>query len=428
MTSILLLAFLQGPILTLFQEGRAHVLEERTLKLLKGEQDVVLQDLPRGIRSETVELLSKAPGFKLVSSEVLFDLAPGKLLERNLGQEVFLEEEDHSKVSYRLRGYDHEYLYLEGKEGELRLLKAGDLARLHLPKVEGLLVHPNLKLRVRNEEASEVKALLSYITEGLSWRSEYTGILSGKTLLLRGWALLVNQTDRAWKEARVALFAGKPYEPGREVVRGYAALAQASEAEVTRYGEDFYRYDLKGLFDLSPKGEEKVLFLNQSFGTIERRYIFESTSWRAGQIILEAVLSYPDTGSPLPSGHIYLYIEEDGIPQYVSEDRLPLLAPGGETTLHFGAAQDLSARRKVKETKPGLAQEEWKETIEVEVKSGKDEEVTVLVVEHPSGRFWKVLESNYPPEETSDAGTLRFRVPVRAKSKNVLRYTIQYRR
>jgi hypothetical protein len=126
-------------------------------------------------------------------------------------------------------------------------------------------------------------------------------------------------------------------------------------------------------------------------------------------------------GMPLPKGKVRVYkADKAGSLEFVGEDRIDH-TPSGET-LHLALGQAFELRGKRVVQSSSEKNEHKTETVKINLRNAKDEDVVVEVVEHQSYPTWKV-ESASQAWESRDASTIAFKVKVPRRGKAEVTYT-----
>jgi hypothetical protein len=129
-------------------------------------------------------------------------------------------------------------------------------------------------------------------------------------------------------------------------------------------------------------------------------------------------------GLALPAGRVRVS-EADG--DLVGEAQIGHTPDGKKIELELGNAFDLRAERKQVDFQLDRSARVMTERFEVTLHNGGDKAPTVRVVEVlPRWSAWEIVESSVKFEKL-DAQTIAFDVPVPAKGKAVLAYTVRYR-
>ena len=209
------LADQSGVGITIYNSELALVRDRRRLALPHGESRLALRDVSAKIQPETALLQSVGNPGRLNVFEQNFDydlLSPEKLLEKYVGRDVDVIRTD-PQTGRRTR----ERARVLATNGGVVLRYAdrietsvdGQLAFPSLPP--DLRDRPTLVTDVNNAGNGAAQTMeLTYLTGGLSWKADYTALLSPNDdrLDLRGFITLQNQSGTAYRNARVQLVAG----------------------------------------------------------------------------------------------------------------------------------------------------------------------------------------------------------------------------
>ena len=399
MVSLISVSVFSGPRLVLYSQGLALVEEQREFTL-SPEGTLVIGDLPQGILLESLAI----EGLTVLS------LAPSASIPDQLG------------------GLEGKYVEVISPAGTFRgrVISAGD-GGLTLATQSGLVFirdyqairfpyPPRAAVEVRYQaETAGTKALtLRYLARGLSWSAHYRAVLGEGTMELVGTATLANDTGLPFPGATVELIAGEVYTPAPEAgayeVRALVA-APPPPAAVSPAGE-YHRYSLPGTVDLGP-GTVLVPLASAAL-PYERIYRFQGG-------VVETVIRFRNTVQPLPAGEVSFY--EEGGRLFVGAASIGHTPVGEEVELAIGAAFDLTGER-TQVSHVRLAEDLYRDTYRIVIRSAKEAPVTVEVLESLTGS-WTITHSSLP-YEVVDAHTVLFRLSVPAEGEADLSYTVEW--
>jgi len=277
--------------------------------------------------------------------------------------------------------------------------------------VEPILLRPlgdHGLLYYRAEAAGEKELRFRYLTQGLAWKIVYDAEFLGTNLRILGKAMIQNDTGLNWQKVKLTLIAGEVRSPARDTT--VKALAMAPEASVSQAFE-YHRYDLPGTWDL-PSGQAVLALLKAEVPT-EKVYQFAGSA-------VEVRLRFSSPDNILPAGEMRVY--SDGI--FVGASSIPHLPKGESAEIVLGAAFDLTGKR-TQLSRERLQENLYRDSWRIELRSAKDEDVVVEVIETLPG-YWRIVSSTMP-YEVLDAQRVKFAVPVNAGGKAVVDYTVEWR-
>jgi hypothetical protein len=335
------------------------------------------------------------------------------------------------------------------------------------PEVRGQRA-PVLRLTLRNRGgARTARVQVDYLAPDLSWAADYSLVLDATrpgepppAALLDAWVSLYNQTGTDVRAGTVDLVAGEISllsEGGvRLEDRAAANVSQASMAPSDGSGGGLPGAEGGSLSAFSRFRLGRDIALNSSVPIgryplfqgvripIVQRNVFENdhgtqTTGRGGFVLLPRglevrLVSVNRTGSALPAGQVTVYAREDGPPQVVGQDRIPITPPGAEFTVSqgrsatlFGTRRILDRRAEEYRTEQGNTRTRLITRVEVVISNRGPRAAEALVREEiePHGENeWRIVESSAPVDRLS-ANTLQARLQVPAGGEVAFTYTVE---
>ena len=372
----------QGDLsVTIYNNDLALVQDVRRITLPSGRSRQEFPDVSARIRPETVTLSGE--GIGIVEQNFDYDLlSPASLMEKAVGQTITLLRTNPATGAETRE----QALVLAANGGVV--LKIGE--RIEVLRDDGLPVRvifssipPNLRARptlsvtMDAPQGGARPVTLSYLTPGMSWKSDYVALFDEKAgkLDMQGWITLNNSTGTTFANARALLVAGEVgqvqqgyggYNGGRPQPRGNRPGTESGGGE--QLG-DFHVYPIEGHTTIANAQTKQVSFLDASGVPAERGYEFRS-NWMESKDQAESaasVLKFSNAkasgiGAALPAGTVRVYMRDTrGQAQFVGESGIPH-TPGGSTlALRTGDAFDVKVQPVV-EQRDTITADEWTKT------------------------------------------------------------------
>jgi hypothetical protein len=328
---------------------------------------------------------------------------------------------------------------------------------------------PVLRLFIQNRgRAGARKVQVDYLAPDISWRGDYSLVLGETrggapptTATLDSWVSLYNQTGTDVHGGTVDLVAGevslltvdgvsrREYD---EMARNTAQMqrSEISEAAITLLAESsgisaFSRFRLGRDIALNANAPVSRLPLFQRARLpVTQRNVFENeygtnTLARGGFVLLPRglevrLVSKNPTDAPMPAGQVTIYASTGGPAQVVGQDRIPLTPPGGEFSVTQGRSSTLFGTRRVLErrqveyrSQEGNTRYKIVTRVEVVLTNRGALEAEAFVregVEPYADNQWAILESSAPAERLA-ANTFQMRVRVPAGGTTTVTYTVE---
>ena len=436
-------------VVTVFTGGFGQVWERRPLTPQAGPRDLVLDGISHRTLAESLRLAGDGGDVAVQSLSLSRNLlTPRALLERFLGKEVGVVKvhpttgEEKIEKATVLSVQNGVVLRMGGR------IETGMPGRLVFPDdLGGLSARPVLTARITAGAAAR-GLTLTYLTEGLSWATDYTAVVApdGGRVSLTGWASVQNDTGVAMDAARLRLVAGEVNramgtqpmaKAPRTMMMAEARGAAADAALPVREAQGaVHVYTLAGAQTLAAGERKQVALLGpvevpvsetllslghpQVFGPVpgdqapdhpQVRLSFDNKSLVAG-------------GLPLPRGVVRAYrTGADGQPLFAGSDRISDTPDGGRVIVTLGRAFDVTVKREQTAFKRLDAQGRNVEAaFKITVANGRAKPARVRIAEVLPGD-WTITENSLVHERSGDRA--RWLVEVPGKGELVLTYKVR---
>lgn len=317
------------------------------------------------------------------------------------------------------------------------------------------ILEPTLSWKLYSPKAAKLDAQLSYLTDGMTWKSDYNLVLpeEGDAVSMTGWVSIENNTGTSFEDAKIKLIAGDvnkvqegPVDPfgGRVVARSMAMDQSAPEVEAKKFDE-FHMYSLPLATTLRDRETKQIEFIRSEKVQTKKLYVYEgfkgryyggiNTNQNYGQNTQPDVAIYREfknskengLGAALPAGRTRFYrMDSDGQLEFTGENIIDHTPKNETIRVYLGNTFDLVGERKRTNFYKHPSQDLIREAFEIEIRNRSEEEVTVQVVEHLFR--WSNWEIQKPSQdfEKTDAQTIEFPVTVGADKTKTVTYTVEY--
>ncbi|MFC7364324.1 MULTISPECIES: DUF4139 domain-containing protein [Bhargavaea] len=408
--------------LTVYNDGFALVKETR--KLPEFPADGVLRYLDVAQRIETESILVEGLDIREMNYE--YDLVDkNKLLEKYIGRELTIVDPESGKRSrYRLLSVANGMVVEDLETGEIVLDPKGQVRLPELPG--GLILTPALVWHASRTTSDEVR--VSYLTQGMSWETDYVIALPAETdgketFSLTGWMTLRNESGMTYEDAVLRVLAGEVHraeEPDRFIL--YSAVEERGMPEHESFA-DYHLYTIPGTVTIKDRQQKQVRLIGAEGAA--GRTIYEIGPYDRNPAIY---FEFGNTeaaglGFPLPQGTVKFYRNNrtDGTAEFVGEDRIGHTAKGERVRLQLGQAFDITVDS-------GLTSSRKEGRYDLEsymyaIRNAKDVPVTVIIRHPVHERHWDIAESDHPAER--EFGDVLIPVTVPAGKEETVRFTLR---
>jgi len=441
----------EGVALTVYNQNFAVVKEVRTLNLPQEVSAISFRDVARQIDATSVHFksLTDPAGTVVLEQNYEFDLVSAdKLLDKYIDKKIGVVTKQGQKYEGTLLSFDAAQVVMQGERGLVMVQRPDNVQNVEFAALpEGLLTRPTLVWKVGAAKPGPHRVQVTYQTAGLAWQADYSAVVNAAdtAMDLSGWVTVTNKSGAGYKDARLKLMAGdvrRIEPPRRPPVPMAIEAARAGAGPGGGFEEkpffEYHLYTLQRPTTVNDNQVKQVELLTAAAVPVTKRYVFEPGGryWhrRYGQGNLYKVNVYVEfkntkeakLGMPLPKGKVRVYKRDaaDGDLEFVGEDQIDHTPKDEELKLYVGDAFDLVGERTITDRKQ---QQRWRqESVKIDLRNHKDEDVKILVREHLTGGEWSVTAKSQDFKKV-DASTIEFEVPVAKNGKAEVTYTVDYR-
>lgn len=444
-----------GVDLTVYNSNIALVKESRRFDLEKGVNQVNVTDVPSAILPETVYFRSLTdPDAVVLEQNYEYDIVGSqKLLEKYIDLPISVVTQDGTTYEGTLLSGANDVI-LQNEEGGVQIIKFDQIRQYSFPALpDGLITRPTLVWMVDATKAGEHDAEIAYLTNGLSWQADYVLVLAedSASMDLNGWVTLDNRSGATYKDARLKLVAGdinrvpSGLGGGGDMMMVEKAMPAAAPRVEQREFFEYHLYEVTRPVTIKDNQTKQVEFVTATDVPAEKIFVYDGSVpyYPRGPIFdpgygitgntkVNVRLTF-NTGeegvdAQLPRGTVRMYqADVDGSPLLIGEDFIDHTPKGEDVTLTIGDAFDLVGERKQTDFNR-IGEKVIEETYEIELRNQKEsEDVEIRVVEHLSrGTDWEITSASPEGFEKTDSHTIEWTVPVPAKGKATVTYTVRY--
>jgi hypothetical protein len=417
--------------LTVYNNNLGVIRDVRLFDLKKGQAEVRLLDVPALIDPTTVKITApKHPkDVSIIEQNFEYDLVnQEKLLEKYIDKQVILTDDKGNRTDGTLLSSEGGQITLSSTTGITMFPNLAQY-RISVPNLpEGLITRPTLIWTVSSASSLLNEPLeVLYQTSGISWHAEYIAALSDddKSLDLTGWISIDNKCGASFENAKLKLVAGSlnrvapPQIYDRKTANMNGGFVLNPEVEERGLFE-YHLYDLGRSVTIKNNEVKQISLLEADKVKAEKHYTYRGA--RNAEVTIDFKNSKDNNmGMPLPEGIIrVMKKDKDGSSEFVGEDRIQHTPRDEKIIVKVGDAFDLLGERTVTDSKRG--DHSSQQTISINLKNRKDEDVVIDVVEN-LGSNWDITKSSMDYEK-KNAYEIVFHVPIKAQSEKKVEYSV----
>lgn len=431
---------------TVYNDGLGLVKDERAVNFTTGLNSLAFRDVSAQIQPETA--LFSGSGLKVLEQNFNFDLlSRHSLLQKFLGKNVQVIETNPGDGTVTT-----ETAEVLSVDAGLVLkidnrIEADYKGRLVFPDIpKNLRDKPTLVIDVMSAKPGQRDVQLSYLTNGLTWKTDYVAELNNEenAINLNGWVTLTNTSGIDYQNANIQFVAGKVNRVRprpRPMMKDMAVMERAFAAAPMNAMEqenlmDYHLYSLGRLTTIQSNQTKQLALLSASQIKAEKEYRFDNlvpTYYREnkGDIETQSAKVYlkfeNDTASgigiPLPAGTIRVYkTDSQSRVLFVGEDSIRHTPKNEKIRLTLGEAFDVTVSGKQTEY-TRFSEKSYEAKYELTFKNAKDVPVTVGYYQTFPVQ-WTIREESIQHSKENASQAL-WNVTIPAGGKTVLTYTLR---
>lgn len=360
--------------ISIYNNNLALVKDSRMVNLKSGINDIAFEGVATQLKPETALLY--ADGIKVLEQNYDYDLLTANNITDKLvgqtvktvttnpttGENIF----DSAKIVSATYGMP----ILQFGYG-IETNFPGRLVFENLP--QSLRSQPTLVAKVDSSAATDKNISLAYLTNGISWKTDYVAkVTSENKLNLTGWVTINNESGTDYNQAKVQVIAGDVNQvtSGMGDVRPMMMMAAKSRASydkdlnesavVSQDLSGYHLYSLPMKTDIKDKQTKQISLLEKNNVSYKKEAFLNSSLYFSPNTNASFEQNHPDMiyvlknveadnlGIALPSGTVRFYENDNSSSmQFIGENSIFHVAKGEEMRLNLGSFFNIFVNGKV---------------------------------------------------------------------------------
>ena len=355
----------------------ALVKDTRTLNLQKGSNDIAFEGVATNIKPETVMIIGK--NINVLEQNYDYDLiTPENIIKKSVGAKVKTVMQNpttgvnmfNTAKIVSASGYKPVLEFDYGIEPDFN----GRLVFDKLP--ENLREKPTLMAKIYSPQAALQDLELVYLTNGISWKTNYVARVESASLLdLTAWVTINNNSGVDYNNAKISLIAGdvnqvRDYEvavPRAMGLKTMAVMDNAVEGMANVEAEQlssYQMYNLPNRADIKNSQTKQISLFEKTGvkyhkeGRVTSSLYFSNTH-KASFEKVHPQQYYIMTNTrengldlPLPKGTVRFYEnDKQGNMQFIGENNINHTAKGEKIELRLGEVFNVFVDGKIVDVK-----------------------------------------------------------------------------
>jgi hypothetical protein len=406
--------------LSIYNDNLATINETRTISQ-KVEDAIRFEGVAKEIIHDSV-LASFDTNVSILSQNYQYDvISLDKIFDKLLGHRVSFWHANAIKEGTLISLHPvmiqtDDQIYYDKNLSQNIILK-------EIPK--NLAIKPSLLWRIQQTHSPK-ELRISYLTRGLSWRSNY--VIDQDEEHLKGYITVTNHSGNSYEQSALSLIAGEINQvKNKKSIVSYRTTRMANIAPKSLSG--LYRYEIPFKVNLLDNEVKQILFLDKAGinTNIEKKCETHNASYRfaTAKLRFDTYLTFENSkenqlGVPLPAGVIRVY--NDG--QFVGEDSIAHTPNHQKVRLRLSKDFDLFGER----VQEAYEDNDYvtKSTIKTTITNPKPSAEEVIIDEHIDTTRNKIATTcaDRCSYRIINANTLRY--VIKLKADETIAFSTQY--
>jgi hypothetical protein len=439
--------------------GYAYVTYEKEVNFRKGQSLISINDIPERVDVNSINLNQYGKGKTLLEQYVTAKTATDELVE-NAGKVVTVEQIAGDKViertgtilPYEKFSHSNEIAILQD-DGKIALINNPSMISYQKPEnfdpktsfIKNNSPRYELNWLFESNAEGTEKLEYSYKIAGISWATEYRFDIAKAneaTAQLEGWVNIINYSGLEFKADNLKLIAGQVNSAPvmaqlaaapRAMMAKEASFDAAGSAPASFSNESFsdlQSYSIDRQVILPKQTSKKIkLFENKPNVKFEREYIVDSNSGGDSVSVNFKLINKVENGlgNPLPAGKFKVFeSDRQGVSQFIGENTINNSTINDEVNVVTGTAFDVKSKRTVTNQVSDNSRRTGSFDVQYEISNQKSTDVKVQLREYVYQENWDIAENTTNFQKT-DANRAEFVVPVKANSKEIVKFKVNYK-
>lgn len=425
--------------LTIYNQDLALVRETRKMEFKSGTSEVMFRDVAAQIDATSVHF--SAPGVEMLEQNFDYDLvSPDKLLRRYIDRDIEVVTKEavaKGKLLTSSWGTQGSQVVLQQGDGSVRSILQENIQEIRYPELPGgLITKPTLRWRVDAESGGSKETEVSYLTGGMSWRSDYVLVMNEANSRgsVDAWVTIDNTSGASYEDAKLKLIAGEIHRapvPRPMPIYADGMAQERMSAKAKGFEEqaffEYHLYTLQRPATVLDNQTKQISLFPGTMANLRKIYEFDwqKKADRVGVSVEFENREENGLGMALPAGRVRVYQEgPDKSPEFLGEDNIEHTPRNEKVRVQIGNAFDIVAERTQTDYRQ-ISSRVTETDTQVKLRNHKKEAVEIVVVDYFWGD-WDIIKKSHDFKKIS-ARKAEFTVRVEPEQETVLTYTVRVR-
>ncbi len=347
--------------ITIYNDNRAFVVDRREVNVTVGKQQLVYEGVAGSMITESVIPVFSGVDTQLYSQNYIYDLiSTDSMLKNSIDKKVqfYTNGDNPILTGGTLLAYKPTILVRQKGTGKIMTLEKK--TQVIFPSVpKNMITKPSLVWNIKTASSGKLGITLEYLTNDITWKSDYVISLSKGMFDLAGWITVDNRSGVTFRDANITCLAGDVGRANLIVKRMHkekslAAIPAPEIKEESFAGYHIYKIPFRET--IANKQHKQIRFIDKTgvkysqYGKAVNSYFekYGTLKMRFRNIIEFENTTANHMGIPLPGGIVRFYQKDSsGEVHFVGESRMGNIPEDEKVKLTVGTLFDAMGEKKI---------------------------------------------------------------------------------
>jgi len=349
--------------ITIYNDNRAFVHDVREANVTAGKQRLIYEGVAGSVITPSVVPTFSGIDTRLYSQNYIYDLITlDSMLKNSVNRPVSFYTNGRNPTLSHGTLLSYKPMVMVRQKGTGKILSLEKPTQVIFPSVpQNMITRPSLVWNIETAKAGTLGVDLKYLTNGITWKSDYVLNLGDKSLDLVGWITVNNRSGVSYPNAQITCLAGdvnrvqdRPLMVRKDKSLAMAAMPAPEVKEEAFSGYHIYKIPFRET--IADKQQKQIRFLDKTdvfftqYGKLSSRYFQKGGKEK---LHFANVVSFANTqqnhlGIPLPAGIVRMYsADKSGQSHFIGESRIGNTPEGEKITLTIGTLFDITGEKTI---------------------------------------------------------------------------------
>ncbi len=349
--------------ITIYNDNRAFVVDKREANVTEGKQRLVYEGVAGSMITSSVIPVFSGIDTRLYSQNYIYDLiSMDSMLKNSIDKKVefYTNGDDPTLLSGTLLAYDPVVMVRQDGTGKIVTLeKQTQVVFGSVPS--SMITKPSLVWEIESAKSGKLGIDLEYLTNGVTWKSDYVLNLDKKSFDLVGWITVNNHSGVTYRDANITCLAGDVgrVRPAinRMMVKKNKTLAAMPIPEVQEEAFSGYHiYKIPFRQTIANNQQKQIKFIDRSQVGYEQygvSYNNNFENYGTQKLRFYNIIEFKNShdnhmGIPLPGGIVRMYKKDSsGSIHFIGESHISNTPEDEKIKLTVGTLFDATGEKKI---------------------------------------------------------------------------------